>query len=67
MIAGGRIQAYDNNTKQCYIPNNEIHSEWIYAIEDDPDYDKATEADVNITCNDNENILEQTIRQSFKF
>ena len=35
--------AYDSTTKQCYIPNNEIRSEWIYAVEDDSDYAKAIE------------------------
>ena len=35
--------AYDSITKQCYIPNNEIRSEWINAIEDDSDYTKAIE------------------------
>ena len=33
--------AYDSITKQCYIPNNEIRSEWINAIENDSDYAKA--------------------------
>jgi hypothetical protein len=35
--------AYDSTTKQCYIPNHEIRSEWINAIEDDSDYAKAIE------------------------
>ena len=35
--------AYDSITKQCYIPNNEIRSEWINAIEDNSDYTKAIE------------------------
>ena len=35
--------AYDSTTKQCYIPNHEIRSEWIYAIENDSDYAKAIE------------------------
>lgn len=33
--------AYDSDLKQCYIPNNEIRSEWIYAIEDDETYAEA--------------------------
>ena len=30
--------AYDRARKQCYIPNHEIRSEWINAIEDDKSY-----------------------------
>ena len=33
--------AYDNILQQCYIPNNEIRSEWINAIEDDKSYAEA--------------------------
>ena len=33
--------AYDSKTAQCYIPNSEIRSEWIVAIENDPDYAEA--------------------------
>ncbi len=35
--------AYDSETKQCFIPNNEVRSEWIAAILTDPDYAKAIE------------------------
>ena len=33
--------AYDSITKQCYIPNHEIRSEWIIAISNDSDYAEA--------------------------
>ncbi len=33
--------AYDDKFQQCYIPNNEIRTEWINAIADDPDYAEA--------------------------
>ena len=33
--------AYDRANKQCYIPNHEIRSEWINAIEDDKSYAEA--------------------------
>ncbi|MBR4984799.1 MAG: hypothetical protein IKY83_03535 [Proteobacteria bacterium] len=33
--------AYDSITKQCYIPNHEIRSEWIIAIANDSDYAEA--------------------------
>jgi hypothetical protein len=33
--------AYDRARKQCYIPNHEIRSEWINAIEDDKSYAEA--------------------------
>ena len=33
--------AYDSINKQCYIPNNEIRSEWIIAITNDSDYAEA--------------------------
>ena len=33
--------AYDRANKQCYIPNHEIRSEWINAIEDDTSYAEA--------------------------
>ena len=48
--------AYDSNTKQCYIPNSEIRSEWINAIEDDPDYAKAIEI-----VNNSKLLLDKTI------
>jgi hypothetical protein len=33
--------AYDSIHKQCYIPNNEIRSEWIIAVANDADYAEA--------------------------
>ena len=48
--------AYDNTTKQCYIPNHEIRSEWIYAIENDSDYAKAIEI-----VNNSKRLLDKTI------
>ena len=48
--------AYDSTTKQCHIPNNEIRSEWIYAIEDDPDYAKAIEI-----VNNSKQLLDKTV------
>ena len=48
--------AYDRAHKQCYIPNHEIRSEWINAIEDDPDYAKAIEI-----VNNSKLLLDMTI------
>ena len=48
--------AYDSTTKQCYIPNSEIRSEWIYAIENDSDYAKAIEI-----VNNSKRLLDKTI------
>ena len=48
--------AYDSTTKQCFIPNNEIRSEWIFAIENDPDYAKAIEI-----VNNSKVLLDKTI------
>ena len=33
--------AYDSQTKRCYIPNNEIRSEWILAVKTDTSYAEA--------------------------
>ena len=33
--------AYDRIEKKCYIPNHEIRTEWINAIEDDKSYAEA--------------------------
>ncbi|MCH5291540.1 MAG: hypothetical protein J1D88_07300 [Treponema sp.] len=30
--------AYDERERQCYIPNREIHEEWMLAIQNDDDY-----------------------------
>ena len=48
--------AYDSTTKQCYIPNHEIRSEWIYAIENDSDYAKAIEI-----VNNSKILLDKTV------
>ncbi|MBQ9394867.1 MAG: AAA family ATPase [Proteobacteria bacterium] len=48
--------SYDSTTKQCYIPNNEIRSEWLYAIEDDSDYAKAIEI-----VNNSKILLDKTV------
>ena len=48
--------AYDSTIKQCYIPNNEIRSEWIYAIENDSDYAKSIEI-----VNNSKILLDKTI------
>ena len=48
--------AYDSLTKQCYIPNNEIRSEWIFAIKTDPDYAKAIEI-----VNNSKTLLDKTV------
>ncbi len=48
--------AYDSITKRCYIPNNEIRSEWIFAIKNDSDYAKAIEI-----VNNSKVLLDKTI------
>ena len=48
--------AYDSINKQCYIPNNEIRSEWILAIANDSDYAKAIEI-----VNNSKILLEKTV------
>ena len=48
--------AYNSTTKQCYIPNNEIRSEWIAAILNDPDYAKTIEI-----VNNSKLLLDKTI------
>ena len=48
--------AYDSISKQCYIPNNEIRSEWILAIKTDPDYAKAIEI-----VNNSKILLDKTV------
>lgn len=48
--------AYDSETKQCFIPNNEVRSEWIAAILTDPDYAKAIEI-----VNNSKRLLDKTI------
>ena len=48
--------AYDRNAKQCYIPNNEIRSEWILAISNDSDYAEAIRI-----VNNSKLLLDKTI------
>lgn len=48
--------AYDRLEKQCYIPNNEIRSEWINAIEDDKSY-----ADAIRIVNNSKLLLDKTV------
>ena len=53
--------AYDSSTKQCYIPNNEIRSEWIIAITNDPDYAEAIRI-----VNNSKILLDKTIEGDAK-
>ena len=48
--------AYDRNAKQCYIPNNEIRSEWILAISNNSDYAEAIRI-----VNNSKLLLDKTI------
>ena len=48
--------AYDSDKKQCYIPNNEIRSEWINAIEDDKSYAEAIRI-----VNNSKRLLDKTV------
>ena len=48
--------AYDSNAKQCYIPNHEICSEWINAIEDDKSY-----AEAICIVNNSKLLLDKTV------
>ncbi|MBR4984854.1 MAG: AAA family ATPase [Proteobacteria bacterium] len=48
--------AYDKNSKRCYIPNNEIRSEWIIAIKTDSDYAEAIRI-----VNNSKILLDKTI------
>ena len=48
--------AYDSINKQCYIPNNEIRSEWIIAITNDSDYAEAIRI-----VNNSKVLLDKTI------
>ena len=48
--------AYDENKKICWIPNNEIRSEWINAIEDIPEYSSVIEM-----VKESRILLEQTL------
>ena len=48
--------AYDSINKQCYIPNNEIRSEWIIAITNDSDYAEAIRI-----VNNSKRLLDKTV------
>ena len=48
--------AYDSIHKQCYIPNHEICSEWINAIEDDKSY-----AEAICIVNNSKLLLDKTV------
>lgn len=48
--------AYDEEEQTCYIPNREIHEEWIKAVEDNEDY-----AETNKIIKDSKNLLRETI------
>ena len=48
--------AYDSIAKECYIPNNEIRSEWIHAIVNNPDYAEALRI-----VNNSKLLLDKTI------
>lgn len=48
--------AYDEEEQVCYIPNREIHDEWIKAISDNSDYEQT-----NKIINDSRNLLKETL------
>lgn len=48
--------AYDRSIKQCYIPNVEVRSQWIFSIKTSPDYTKIMEL-----VNDSKNLLQRTL------
>ena len=48
--------AYDDEEQVCYIPNREIHDEWIKAISDNSDYEQT-----NKIINDSKNLLKETL------
>lgn len=48
--------AYDEEERVCYIPNREIHDEWIKAISDDSNYEQT-----NKIIEDSKNLLAQTL------
>lgn len=48
--------AYDRSIKQCYIPNVEVRSQWIFSIQNSPDYTKVMEL-----VNDSKNLLQHTL------
>ena len=54
--------AYDRNLKKCYIPNNEIRSQWLISIEDSPKYTEIIEM-----VNDSKHLLEKTLELDEKY
>ncbi len=48
--------AYDRSIKQCYIPNAEVRTQWIFSIKTSPDYKKVMEL-----VNDSKNLLQRTL------
>ena len=48
--------AYDSREKVCWIPNNEIRSEWIISIRNEPQYKTVIDM-----VNESRTLLEQTI------
>ena len=67
MLGGGRVDvftflihlgylAYDERERQGYIPNREIHEEWMLAIRNDDDY-----AETNRIIKESKALLRETI------
>ena len=54
--------AYDRKAKQCYIPNNEIRSQWLFSIEDSPKYTEIIEM-----VNDSKHLLERTLERDEEY
>ncbi len=48
--------AYDEDSKSCYIPNREVHNEWVNAIEDNDNY-----AETNSIIQKSKLLLEKTL------
>mgnify|MGYP002626273602 CR=1 FL=1 len=54
--------AYDRSIKQCYIPNVEVRSQWIFSIRTSPDYTKIMEL-----VNDSKNLLQRTLEKDAEY
>ena len=50
--------AYDQETQQCYVPNNEIRDQWIVSIETSPDY-----KEIIRMVNDSKRLVEAAINK----
>ena len=48
--------AYDENARQCFIPNDEVRTEWVNCIEDEADYGSVMEL-----INESRELLKRTI------